>query len=311
MKKLLTIFSGKTEPTPQLDEEPNKIINIGPLLLQISRDHMIEKYQNQYPLYDKFLPFFCNSFNGNIIDIGANIGDTSIAIFSQNDSCHIIGVEPDKDFFDACMANIALNKLNSRFLGIQQFVTSQVGAFKIEKDQSASTGSIQIENNSEIPKNTINFEELMQLIPQTNKLKSFDLLKIDTDGYDWDIINSFVNSNSSNMYKPKYIFFEMQTFLNNDSSKTINRDKMLNNYVEALRKLQEKGYSEFTIFDNFGTYIMTTNSIETIITVNQYISRSQVKNKYSTIFYLDILTYNDEGSKFVNNKITEFYTVGI
>lgn len=124
--------------------------------------HVLDKYQQTYPLYDRFLPIICENLDGLIIDIGANIGDTSISIFSKNKKAHIVGVEPDDDFSNECISNINLNELSSRFFLIKKFVSTQSGKFVVEKNESESTGSMveDLENNLD-GKNTISFVELL------------------------------------------------------------------------------------------------------------------------------------------------------
>lgn len=279
---------------------------VGKYRLFTKNNHMIDKYQAQYPLYDRFLPYFCSFFDGLIIDIGANIGDTSIAIFSQNDNCFIVGVEPDEDFFKDCIENIKINDLGERFLGIQKFVSTRKGSFVIEKDKTSSTGSINTDHSEETINNTLSFSDLLNLIPSKISQK-FDLLKIDTDGFDWDILNSLSDiEDDSTLSKPRFIFFEMQTFENNDASKKLKRQEMNENYINSIKKLQQRGYTYFSLFDNFGTYVLTTDSINDIITLNEYVIRSQVKNSHSSIFYFDVMAYKAEELDFVKNRISEF-----
>ncbi|MBO6183464.1 MAG: FkbM family methyltransferase [Chryseobacterium sp.] len=307
MKKL-SFFKKKKEIEPKIEEEIIIEYKVGKYKMFLKNNHMIEKYQAQFPLYDRFLPYFCSFFKGLIVDVGANIGDTSVAIFSQNDNCFIVGVEPDEDFFKDCLETIKINNLNDRFLGVQKFISTKKGAFIIEKDKTSSTGSINM-STSEIDDNTVSFAELSNLIP-LEKFKTFDMLKIDTDGFDWDVINSFTETND-NLNHPRFIFFEMQTFLNNDVSKTLQRQEMNLNYINAIKKLKNKGYTHFSLFDNFGTYVMTTESVEDIIKLNEYVIRSQVNNHYSTIFYFDVLAYSERELDFTTNKISEFYVQNI
>lgn len=279
---------------------------IGKYKIILDHNHNIDNYQAEYPLYDRFLPHFCSLLDGLIIDIGANIGDTSIAIFSQNDNCFIAGVEPDGDFFAEYVENIKLNNLENRFLGIQKFVSTKNGSFVIEKDETASTGSISLSSSESDAANTINFDGLSTVISGKTS-KAFDLLKIDTDGFDWDIINSFCATESNYLKNPRFVFFEMQTFLNNDETKTLQRDEMKNNYTDAIKKLQQKDYTHYSLFDNFGTFVMTTNNIDEIIAMNEYVIRSQVHNKHSTIYYFDVLAYQEKEQDFVKNSISNFY----
>jgi FkbM family methyltransferase len=279
---------------------------LGEYKIILKHNHMLDKYQSLFPLYDKFLPLLCSDFKGLIVDIGANIGDTSIAIFSKNKSSFIVGVEPDDTFYNECIANITINNLNSRFLAVNKFVSTTHGKFIVDKNTTSSTGSMSKGELGAGESNTISFSELMTLIPEEEK-QAFELIKIDTDGFDWDIINSFSEYALNHRLKPRFVFLEMQTFLNNDESKTINRDECANKYGTSLQKLFEAGYNLFCLFDNFGTHIKTTGSIDEILEINRYLTRSQVHNHHSSIHYLDILAFSESESNYVNQKLEVLY----
>lgn len=275
------------------------------LSIRLKNNHALSTYQKKFPLYDRFLPVLCSNLDGLIIDVGANIGDTSIAIFAQNKHSFIVGIEPDDLFFTECKYNISANKLDHRFLGIQKFLTTNKGSFSLEKSSTESTGAISenLNNKSEI--NTISFNEVMKLIPLKKKVK-FDILKIDTDGFDWDVINSFLDYSKTSDFKPRFIFFEMQTYMNNIGFQDKNRDKTSEKYKLAIENLAVAGYDYFSLFDNFGTPLKVTKSIEDIFEINEYIKRSQVLNSNATIYYLDVLAFNNEDLNFVNNSIFRF-----
>jgi FkbM family methyltransferase len=268
--------------------------------------HMLGKYQKLFPLYDRFLPILCRDFEGLIIDIGANIGDTSIAIFSKNSKSFIVGVEPDSDFHEECMKNIELNDLSARFFGIKKFVSTKIGNYTIEKSKTLSTGSILYDTNQNGEINTITFHELMDLIPSKIK-KKFDILKIDTDGFDWDILDSFINYCNNSLIKPRFVFFEMQTYLNNKGFKDANRNQIIENYKQSIDRLHSMGYNNFCLIDNFGTPIKITQSVKEIFEFNEYIKNSQSFNSHSTIYYLDILAFQDDEIGIVNKSILALY----
>lgn len=272
----------------------------------LKENHVLANYQQSFPLYDRFLPLLCSSFNGLIIDIGANIGDTTIAIFSKNTKSFIVGVEPDAFFYKECISNILLNGLTHRFLGVNKFVSTIEGNFSLIKSNSNSTGSISAESNQSSKKNTISFEELMNLIPK-EKTSQFDMLKIDTDGFDWDILNSFVHYVSKFRVKPKFVFFEMQTYLNNHGVHDNNRNQITKDYKASIEGIQSHGYINFCLIDNFGTPIKVSQSINEIFELNDYIMRSQIYNSHSTIFYMDILAYCENESEFVKQAIQKLY----
>lgn len=298
--KLKNFFTKKTQKV-------NRDYFFGSYVISLGKHHVLDEYQEQYPLYDQFLPMICSGFKGLIIDIGANIGDTSIAIFSQNKESFVVGVEPDKQFFEECIQNIKRNSLSERFLGINQFVTTESGNFTVRKSASLSTGSIEkstAATNGQT--NTISFSQLMDLIPDDQK-NQFDILKIDTDGFDWDILQSFSQYAKNSNFIPEFIFFEMQTFLNNNEKNPEGRDVIIDKYTDAIREVNQLGYTHFCLFDNFGTLVKKTTSIEEIFEFNQYIKRSQINNLHSTIYYLDVLAYKAPSDAYVDKILNNIY----
>ncbi len=284
-----------------------KEYSLGKYNMILKENHISEIYKETYPFYDQFLPNFCSGFEGLIVDIGANIGDTSIAILAQNDNCFIVGVEPDSFFYNDFIENVTLNNLQKRVLVVNKFISGQAGTFTIKRNDHFSTGSKEIVDISESDTtNSISMSELMEIIPTENKMK-FDLLKIDTDGFDWDILNSFIDFSSININVPRFIFFEMQTFINNSEFENETNIGISEKYYKAIRKLAESNYTSFCLFDNFGTFIKKTNSVNDIIEFNEYIRRSQIHNKNSTIYYLDILAYNLSEELYVDSILTKMY----
>ena len=277
----------------------------GKYKLSLSKHHVLDKYMAKYPLYDRFLPLLCSGFKGLIIDIGANIGDTSLAIFAQNDDAFIVGVEPDDSFFNECVHNINSNGLSDRFLGVSKFVTTQTGNFVVKKSDSLSTGSIEkAEEGTAV--NSISFSELIELIP-ADKKKQFDILKIDTDGFDWDILKSFSAYAKTAGILPEFIFFEMQTFLNNREKDVEGRDDIINKYKDALEDINKTGYTNYALFDNFGTFLKIATSVEEVHEFNQYIKRSQINNAHSTFYFLDVLAYKPSSDAYVNEVLNKMY----
>ena len=306
MKIIKKIFSFKKSKDIILNKIVDREYFFDNYKIMLDKNHVLDEYQNSFPLYDRFLPILCSDFEGLIIDVGANIGDTAIAIFSKNFKSFIVGVEADEDFYEKCIKNVFCNRLTDRFLGVNKFLSTKIGKYSLEKSDTLSTGSIAVDSNLLGEMNTISFSELMNFIPITKRNK-FDILKIDTDGYDWDIINSFTDYAKKNMIIPRFVFFEMQTYLNNQGFNDRNRNEITQNYKSALEELNMVGYDNFCLIDNFGTPIKITKSIGEIFELNDYIKRSQVYNLHSTIYYMDILAFSDNEIEFVNKKISNLY----
>lgn len=310
MAKIVSFFEKfiklLTTKLKDFDEIKEREYPLGKYKIVLNDNHVLDKYQQLFPLYNRFLPVLCAGFDGLIIDIGANIGDTSISIFSENSKSFIVGVEPDDIFYAQCINNIQQNDLTDRFLGVKKFISTNKGKYSIEKSDTLSTGSISVDTNQSVEINTISFIELIDLIP-TEKSVKFDILKIDTDGFDWDIIDSFVEYNKNLSINPRFIFFEMQTYLNNGGVKDKNRREIIGKYKLSIEKLQIMGYNNFCLFDNFGTPIKITQSITEIFEINNYIIRSQIYNSHSTIYYLDILAFSNIELKHVNEALVNLY----
>jgi len=312
---------GEESGNSMIDEESESIIEdkgsenravdieyyLGKYKLMLKGFHDLARFQKEFPLYDQFLPIFCSNFKGLIIDIGANIGDTAIAIFSKNDHSFIVSVEPDIDFYNDCLHNIFNNSLNERSLLVNKFVSTKTGSYILKKSESLSTGSIdELKQETSEINNTISFSELMDLVPKAKK-EIFDILKIDTDSFDWDVLQSFAEYARKGEIKPRFVFFEMQTFINNNENSYEGRHEIIDNYKQALIELKTLGYTRFCLFDNFGTYFKTTESIDEIIELAFYIKRSQLFNSHSTVYYFDILAYSENESVIVNDTISEIY----
>jgi len=133
---------------------------------------------------------------------------------------------------------------------------------------------------------------LDKIIEKNNiREQDVDLIKIDTDGFDFKIIHSmdaFITKN-----RPS-IFFEYDIHFNE------------NGEVEGIRtinRLSELKY-DFVVYDNFGNLLMCiqSNSTERFKEVNNYL-KSCLKNK-GGINYVDILAIPKEDKNLLNEILT-------
>ena len=84
------------------------------------------------------------------------------------------------------------------------------------------------------------------------KIKNIKLIKVDVDGYDYNILFSAINELKNN--KPD-IFFEYMPL--DESGKK--------NYLRLIEKLNEIGYSNWTMLDNYGSIIFENKSYIDVI----------------------------------------------
>lgn len=163
-----------------------------------------------------------------VFDIGANIGAFSEKILSFNENCKIILIEPNDDL---------KKTLEDKFIGknveILNFIVSEksneIIKFHISNADKISTASVdwilnsRFSNNYEwnkvVKKLSINLEDLIK------KYGNPDLIKIDVEGYEYEVIKGLVS-------KQKEICFEWAEEKYEDINKT----------CEYLEKI---GYDQF------------------------------------------------------------------
>jgi FkbM family methyltransferase len=132
--------------------------------------------------------FHVNEGNGeNVIDIGANRGDT--ALFFANKNYNVIGFEPISELYNTAIKNIKLNKsLKYKIILINKAVSCKNGETKIyineDLDNRSGDSSQYLENKGKF--------ELVKTITIEKILKEYDIepyiLKIDCEGCEKDII---------------------------------------------------------------------------------------------------------------------------
>lgn len=113
--------------------------NIKEIPITLPYDHVLPHYQNRFRLYDKFIGVLAKYLPNNqdfIVDIGANVGDTT-ALLLQYCLNPIICIEADEEFFGIMEHN--LSEYNQRIVFVNSFVSGNnfqnVELVKIEVQQ--------------------------------------------------------------------------------------------------------------------------------------------------------------------------------
>jgi len=169
----------------------------------------------------------------NIIDIGANIGDTSL--YFANKGYEVIGFEPIQKLFEKAKFNINLNKdLSKKIKMVNKAVSCKNGKTKIYVNEDLDKGS---GDSSQYLKKD-NFE-IVETITIEKIIEDYNInpyiLKIDCEGCEVDII---LNSDLS-MFQE--IYFEYHTiFTNVPVDRLINKLKEQNFYL--LEKTEMLNY---------------------------------------------------------------------
>jgi FkbM family methyltransferase len=174
---------------------------------------------------NKIIFFFKKKFKNekvNIIDVGAHKGET-IQLFIENlNISKILAFEANPQVFDVLKKNIKKlkdsNKIDLFNLGIGEKIDKKI--LQIFNDTSSSTfNTINKESRyfkrklfflSFFKKNILSGKELIRILPMSDleefkKLKKIDIFKIDTEGYEYNVL---MGIKKKDLEKITYIYFE-------------------------------------------------------------------------------------------------------
>jgi FkbM family methyltransferase len=261
----------------------SKEYQIGNHKILLPLDHLLDNYQANWKRYDTVLGdvariVFQKYPESTAIDIGANVGDTA-ALINKYIHVPVLCIEGHPDF-------IPFLKYNAAQIGdieIAAYFVGEDGESISLENISTDGGTASIVNsvNDAFSHNCIVLKSLSTLIDLYPKFQSTKLLKIDVDGYDFDIINNSVDTIS--LLQP-IICFEYDT-----SFRATGKAESLN----AVENLFKIGYSYFLVYDNFGNYLihLTEKDIEKFIDLNAYLNCNRHKSGKPAAFYFDIYAF--------------------
>lgn len=241
--------------------------------IEVPYDHHLPIYQNKFKLYDKMLgkiaAIIYTNHGGKCIDIGANIGDTALAILAEC-NMEVLCIEGDPAFYNTLQKNTKnISKVTTynAFVGDGNHTTGMV----LEK--SFGTGKLVKSDMTGV--STMSLEQILSSINMTD----ITLIKSDTDGYDFDILMS--HKNFILMHKPS-LFLEYDFFNTEDDHKALS----------VISFLIDMGYN-FIIYDNFGNFMncITKDHLQYFEYLNRFILSS--KNNGGGIYYADIFATTD------------------
>ena len=250
--------------------------------LWLPPEHLLPFYQAKFPLYDRFLPFLACELptKSIVIDVGANVGDTSVPLFDANPSLTFMCIEPDDYYFKFLSKNTA-NKSGSFDLR-KSLIGTKSESFTLKGGGGTKTAKTNVEG-------IMRHESLDSLVKVSNS-EEISLIKTDTDGWDHDVILSGLNT--IKRFRP-LIFSEFQ--LVNPSS--------INSYIKVIGVLRETGYDQAFIFKNVGQYYGSKNLLELESFLSQQAGESL---RYKEAEYFDILFSSRNHLLAAENSIKRF-----
>ena len=220
----------------------DQIIYIDNKKIILPPGHLLSLYESVYPKYDKFLPTVIGKIKENevIIDIGANIGDTLFRLLNINTKPYYYCIEADNFFFEYLQKNKKSLDINiqNKIILIKSLVGDQLKG-NLSETTTGTKSLIESDSGTKSKK--------LDDIIMDYKIKNIKLIKVDVDGFDYNILFSAINELKNN--KPD-IFFEYMPL--DESGKK--------NYLRLIEKLNKIGYSNWTMLDNYGSVIFENKS---------------------------------------------------
>lgn len=261
-------------------------LQIGNFKLKIFRGQNLPFVLDQYPDYGQNLVRLAQTIASKyqplkIFDIGGNIGDTVAMLLSSNLDYEIFSVEGDDKYLKILKQNFGDNKsvhIYNNFLGdqnktINHSISRTGGTLKIDPQKSHDT---------------INLITLNTLIEKNPSSRGAKLLKIDTDGYDNQIL--FGAKSYLGEIKPVIYFEYDNKFLKENGEEGLN----------IFPYLQELGYQTLVFFDNYGRFLVSTKTDqkEALSQLDNYIS-----DRKGAFAYYDIVAFHDQDTDLAQSFI--------
>lgn len=232
--------------------------------------HKLLLYQKVFPLYDRHLSKLCfymrDILGGkiNVIDVGANVGDTVVNI-GLKDAFYLC-IEGD-DFY----SNYIQYNLKEYDYALETVFLSDVNeetSYRIEAQNG--TGHLAKSKDKCACVRLITLDKLLE---DKYPLLKIDLLKIDTDGFDYKVIRG--SKDMIRRFHP-LIFFEWDEGA---------WGKQNENASDVFPMLNKMGYTKCVLFDNLGNLIDIVLSIDKS-SIQSYIGKTR---EHGPISYYDVL----------------------
>lgn len=242
--------------------------------------HQLPFYQKQFPLYDRQLSRLCHYMHNelkrpiNIIDVGANVGDTVLNV-GLKDAFYLC-VEGNESFAKFIQYNL---KHRYNYSLETCYLTDNPTEKNYRPETTNGTNRLVLSENNSCDGGVIT-QTLDQLIDAKYKGRIFDLIKIDTDGFDFKVIRGTIQS--LKRWKP-LLFFEWDKAYCKEQGE---------DPLSIFPILETLGYSDCILFDNFGNPFDHGQTSD-ITKLGEHIEKTIGDG---LPFYYDVLAVNGEGA---------------
>jgi FkbM family methyltransferase len=264
----------------------SKYYKIGSQEILMPIDHALDQYQSKWKRYDTALGYIAGFIfekypDSSFIDIGANVGD-SAALVRNFSSVPILAIEGSPEFFPYLKHNstaIQGVECAACFVGAEDLISADAIRY------SVGTASIKddITTEFESTSSQIQILPLDRILDTHQDFRQAKLIKVDTDGFDFSIINGSLDVISQQL---PVLFFEYDITFKENAYK---------DSLQTIQNLCGVGYSNFLIYDNYGNFLvsLSDDNLQQVSDLTAYLLSNRYTAGSTAVYYFDICAFSE------------------
>lgn len=254
--------------------DPSCTMTIHGKSLDLPLSHALPVYLDGLPYYDTLpgrLSVYLHRKYGVLkcVDVGANIGD-SVAAFSKHETDMFLAIEPNPNFNCYLHRNFDASP-NVQILEAICSSSSLTGTYAIS-EVSGTASITRTEKGAQMLAKTLD-----SIIADHPDFTDLNVLKIDTDGHDFEVIDG---ARETILKNHPALFFECESFSD---------DHYVEKLLNSLMFLKKAGYSSFIVYDNHG-YLVGSYSLGDLRPLKNLLFYQLTR----TFYYFDLLVMKEE-----------------
>jgi len=280
-------LQGLTRPSSVTDVS----LSFGTTTITLPAGHALPEYLRQFQNYDQFLPVLARELPSKswVIDIGANCGDTLAAMVATNPSLNFICVEADDTYFKYLEKNVDLIRAAHSDIGDIRPVRALVGTTGVSGKLAGERGTKHLVASKNGQSATPLTSIVHDYLPENAQIS---IIKVDVDGFDYDVLRSA----GPLLDAPEMMIYFECAFFN---------DEQKDGFVRLFEELKRQSFV-FLLFDNFGSPMINTKSLDIITSLLNYSWLQTKRHATRTIYYYDVLAYRLNRADIVGRILTEW-----
>jgi FkbM family methyltransferase len=266
-----------------------KYAQIGQYRLRLGVNSNWPSYRRSFHLYDTALAQISSVLKVkypalHAIDVGANFGDTA-AVIRESAEIPVLCVEGDPVLLPILKENVA--RLGPGVVIEPSFVGPNGKAANLDLADDLGRNTCLIKAID--AKGSVKLRELQTILSDHPEFSGAKLLKIDTEGFDFDIIRQSLEFIQSS--KP-VIFFEYAPHFRPNEPRC---------GLDTIQALINVGYSDFIYYDNFGNFLLHCDWSNRVMLsdLDEYLASN--RRHGVAVFYFDICALHKEDADLLPN----------